>query len=811
MFTTSLGNVPASEKVLVTISYIENLKHDVGSDDLRFTLPSKISPRYGAAETDITEQRSTVQSGSFEIVVDIAMEASCPIKEVNSPTHPIALTLGKISTCDDNSFAPSQASATLSLRTATLEKDFILEVLHEDHGKPKALLEHHPTLKGHRALMTTLVPRASAQLAKPEVIFVADQSGSMQGPRTQTLIAALKVFLKSLPLGIKFNVCVFGSSHSFLFEKSQGYDHNTLTKALAFVEGFSAQYGGTETHGAVKAAVESRHLGNNLSLILATDGDIWRQQELFEYLNTEVARSKNTLRTFALGIGDSVSSALIEGVARAGNGFAQSVTNGEKLDAKIVQMLKGALTPDSGTYSLEVKYEQEDEEDFVLVERVTDSLRVLAIESNSSPDEQLQRELAIATKVEISGDRDTKLSNEDIPALYKPVIAPPKLLQTPQVIPPLYPRSRTTIFILMSPDASQATPKSVILRNNSTDDPLEMEIPVDIVPQPSDVIHQLAAKKAISELEEGRGWLIHARIDDGTLLREKHDIGLIQSLVEREAVRLGVQYQIAGKHTSFVAVQSEAPKNHLGDLNDVTISSETSLEIGVIQPSTLAPRPSYPGAVNPQAYNARMDPSGHNRTNQPPRRSRGGMAPRMQLASKAARKCAPSDGGLKPAKKKKMGRFSSVQQPSSEQWDIPDSYAVKRVGNYSAASFSMAPPSPATSHAAAETSTDPLQQIIALQTFEGYWDSEATLLNVIGISSAKHDVPEGLQSRLWGTMLAISFLERKLSDEKEAWEMVVEKARMWLEGEGVKGAEKAEGWWEKAGSLVDGCNDMTMT
>lgn len=58
-----------------------------------------------------------------------------------------------------------------------------------------------------------------------------------------------------------------------------------------------------------------------------------------------MATAKKTLRVFALGIGNSVSSALIEGVARAGNGFAQSVGEGEKLDGKVIRMLRGALTP----------------------------------------------------------------------------------------------------------------------------------------------------------------------------------------------------------------------------------------------------------------------------------------------------------------------------------------------------------------------------------------------------------------------------------------------------------------------------------
>ena len=68
--------------------------------------------------------------------------------------------------------------------------------------------------------------------------------------------------------------------------------------------------------------------------------------------------------------GPDLSSALIEGVARAGNGFSQMVGNGEKLDSKIVRMLKGALTPHINDYELEIKYEDDS------VDRVADCLRL---------------------------------------------------------------------------------------------------------------------------------------------------------------------------------------------------------------------------------------------------------------------------------------------------------------------------------------------------------------------------------------------------------------------------------------------------
>ncbi len=77
---------------------------------------------------------------------------------------------------------------------------------------------------------------------------------------------------------------------------------------------------------------------------------------LFEYLYCLINQSRRKPRFFALGIGTSLSSALIQGVARAGNHFAQSVDEGEKLESKVTSILKEALTPDNGSHTMGIKH-----------------------------------------------------------------------------------------------------------------------------------------------------------------------------------------------------------------------------------------------------------------------------------------------------------------------------------------------------------------------------------------------------------------------------------------------------------------------
>ena len=98
VFTTKLGNVPAGESVLVEICYVGELKHDAEANGIRFTLPTAISPRYGSfASSAVVGGENTRPSGGITITVDATMTKGTFIRGIQSPTHPIAVTMGGLS------------------------------------------------------------------------------------------------------------------------------------------------------------------------------------------------------------------------------------------------------------------------------------------------------------------------------------------------------------------------------------------------------------------------------------------------------------------------------------------------------------------------------------------------------------------------------------------------------------------------------------------------------------------------------------------------------------------------------------------
>jgi len=273
IFSTSLGNVSSGGKVVVHITYVGELKHDGEFDAIRWTLPTSIAPRYGNGP-DIVPQHGIAQmAGCIKIVVDVDVGTSSFIQSLQSPSHPIAVTMGKTSKLLNDDPVMHRASATLALGSTQLDDDFVLIVSNKDNGAPTAFLETHPDIPNQRALMVDLVPKFSLPPGRPEVIFVADRSGSMRS-QIPTLVAALKVFLKSLPSGVKFNICSFGYQVKFLWPKSKSYDQSSLNEAISHVQGFDADLGGTETYAALKRAINSRYGDIDCEILLLTDGDI---------------------------------------------------------------------------------------------------------------------------------------------------------------------------------------------------------------------------------------------------------------------------------------------------------------------------------------------------------------------------------------------------------------------------------------------------------------------------------------------------------------------------------------------------------
>ncbi|CAH0055110.1 unnamed protein product [Clonostachys solani] len=829
VFTTTIGNVPAGGKVVVEIVYIGELKHDAQTDQVRLTIPTRVAPRYGSS--GLTTNGMHPREEGISMTVDVEMPGGSFIESLASPSHPVVVTIGALSTAAASSERSlNKASAVLHQTNSTLDHDFVIEVSAKGLMEPTAFLEVHPTIPNQRALMATLVPKFNMPVSElPEIVFLCDRSGSM-GMKIRNLVVALTTFLKSLPVGVKFNIYSFGSSYTSLWPRSRKYDQEALEEAVTHINTFRADYGGTEIYSAMDGAFKNAYKDLNLEVFLLTDGEIWNQEALFKLINDQVASTRGRVRVFSLGIGHGASSALVEGVARVGNGFAQMVSDNERIDDKVVRMLRGALLPHINEYTLEIKYgpsddSLEEEDDFEFIERVVDSLHLdTNSEKETVPGKTSQQQSislydpTVDIGITESG-RDAKRAKHD----ELLTVQAPRYLQTPTQIPQLYPFMRTTVYVLLSDATPEKTPKSVLLKGAFQDTILELEIPIKQLPEKSTTIHQLAARNQTKDLEEGRGWLFNAVDNDGRYLRDKFE-SRFSDMVEREAVRLGVQFQVAGKHCSFVAVEEPAsttpgtPDNQLDSTQtNLSRTAYTRQNVDQVPRAHAASLPDYQSQIMllEQQNKKRLMMARQEHDHDVGNVSHQNVSFSVPSSNNLPGAVVPTMASFPPDFGTPLGTSGALHSGDVlNDFDF-DSFLDDGSGNGESFDFTAAfttteemvheppqrvAPAPAfVSPAAVQASPGihgldtralgRLHSLISLQTFAGSWILDHNLERVLGISSAhllRLHLPDSVvnhaqKDEIIATVCVISFLSRKFNAERGSWEMLVEKADRWLQ------------------------------
>ncbi|VUC28289.1 unnamed protein product [Clonostachys rosea] len=479
-FAMRIGNIPPQAKVKVEIIYLGELRNDAEMNGIRFALPRSTAPRYGSAEMFPTASGQP-STAPFDVsaTVDVLMSRGS-IRSIQSASHPIAVQLGSLSTdsVTEADSSPRKASVSIVLRNAHMEKDFILQIAAADLGDPCALLETHPSIPSQRALMITLVPKFSLPPEDPDIIFSVKETGrfSLLGAKSdvQTSIPALttslNTLLRHLPFGMSFNVYSLGSRQVPRQPSCVVADKSTVAQAIEFSSSFFAESRGMDLFNGFEYVFRNRNMRKSLEIFFLTSNlQPAGLDSLFARITNHVAESRGSIRIFSLGVGPLVSHALVESVARAGNGFAQFVSDGEKAEKKLVRMLSCSMMPHITDYTLEIKYRQTTDDitayydgHYLVDEKIvcvanekgaeTESRRVSDLETAKGPGQKPKKKISLFDKT-IKDDEDIRAlgghgADKELQKL--PDIPRPASFQTPYQIPPLYPFNRSNVYAMLS-------------------------------------------------------------------------------------------------------------------------------------------------------------------------------------------------------------------------------------------------------------------------------------------------------------------------------------------------------------------------
>lgn len=348
VFTASVGNLLPGEETVVEITYVQRVPADEGA--LRWSVPTLVAPRYipgrpgkvagdrtADGRSEPTDQvsdadRITPRIGKVDygLSLDLVFDLGVPV-EVESPSHAI-----------DVQTEGSRTRVRFRQKDVALDRDVVLlarGVSKEADGRIESVIAHRPE-SGTGYLALTVVPDLAADGAKvppQDVVFVIDTSGSMSGASLPQAQAALRLCLRHLREGDRFNVIEFNSNWRGFAKALVPFTQRALEQADRWVDALEAT-GGTEMLTPLTEAVKSAPDG---VVVLLTDGQVGNEDAILK----AVLAARGKSRLYSFGIGTNVSDALLRDLARRTGGAVEFIHPGERIDDKVVAQFARAISP----------------------------------------------------------------------------------------------------------------------------------------------------------------------------------------------------------------------------------------------------------------------------------------------------------------------------------------------------------------------------------------------------------------------------------------------------------------------------------
>jgi hypothetical protein len=183
-----------------------------------------------------------------------------------------------------------------------------------------------------------------------EFVFVVDCSGSMSGSNIQIAADTLITCIKSLPAGCHFNVVAFGSTFRKLFHSSEVYSKANMESAIQFANQLQASLGGTELLGPLHWIFKAQRVpGLPCQVFIITDGGVTNTTSVLRC----VRRNRHQARCHTFGIGGEVCVELVTGIAAASGGQCVLISPEERLQTKVMEVLKDSMQPSMSNVMLD--------------------------------------------------------------------------------------------------------------------------------------------------------------------------------------------------------------------------------------------------------------------------------------------------------------------------------------------------------------------------------------------------------------------------------------------------------------------------
>ena len=316
MFKTSVFPVPPGAERTVTLRYSQVCRKTGGLTELLFPLSTA---KYTSHPVEKYSLNVNIQSQS-------------PIKNVYSPSHAIEIK------------RPGDKNAVVSYSRSNEVpgSDFRLLFDVGSEAVGASGLSYRPDVGDDGYFMLLISPeikKQADQVAKKNVVFVVDRSGSMSGKKIEQAKLALKFVLNNLREGDLFNVVAYDSVVESFRPEMQRYNDENRQAALGFSEGLFAG-GSTNIDGALKTALTQLTDDTRPNYVVFLTDGIPTVGVMNESQIVTNAKNENKLRArvFSLGVGYDVNSRLLDKLARSCFGQSEYVRPNEDIEERVSKL-----------------------------------------------------------------------------------------------------------------------------------------------------------------------------------------------------------------------------------------------------------------------------------------------------------------------------------------------------------------------------------------------------------------------------------------------------------------------------------------
>lgn len=322
LYSLNIGNIMPGEKAVISVEFLEVLSPK--GDEVRYELPTTLAPLYGdPAGRGLAPHQipghSLMADNSFSL--QACIEGCLATTDILIPVHKTVITRDA-----------GRVEISLSAETTAMDRDFILAFSSE--SLPRSFAVSFPDKGGH-VVLAGFTPKFSAPAPARSIKIVVDCSGSMGG---ESILQARKALLRTLDRlrpEDHFNIILFGSFCTALFNRQEPADATHLEAAITLTRSMDANMGGTEMGNALEKALNSASPAGMLEdILLITDGQVWDMGAVPGKL------AKKRHRVFCIGVGSAVERSVLSALSSKTGGIAIFVSVQEDMGKKVFEHFK---------------------------------------------------------------------------------------------------------------------------------------------------------------------------------------------------------------------------------------------------------------------------------------------------------------------------------------------------------------------------------------------------------------------------------------------------------------------------------------